>query len=490
MSDEASQADAAPPKAFISYSWSSSEHEQWVIDLAKELVHFGVDVELDKWGLRDGHDKFEFMERMVSDPAVTKVMMICDRAYAEKANSRSGGVGTETQIITPELYEQGEQDKFVAIIAERDADGREFVPAFYKSRIYIDMSNEDARSENFERLLRWLYDKPVDIKPPLGSPPSFVTTDTPSPSETAFLARRVIDAFREGRAFATGSLREYLGVFGGAFASMRIDDKNPGDTFDDEIVSQIGTFLPRREEFVRVIAAATQYGDASRLADFVISFFEAQIPHLSTPRRSGHFFNWSEDAARFLVHELLLHTVGVLLREQEFDAVGSLASHVYFVGPDRPASGAVSGVGVFRHHLDSLAHRNARLKSNRISLRADMLKDRCETGLLSFDEIMQVDFVLLLADTVLAVRDDRRPDWWPDTLVFRSRWDAPFPLFMRATSKRHFERLRSAVCAESKEDLEAVVVAYRDGSLHPPAWEGTRVPVAFLMAWDTLATRT
>ena len=64
---------------------------------------------------------------MVSDPEIKKVAIICDRMYVEKANERSGGVGTETQIITPEIYEKEDQGKFVAIIAEKDEEGRPLV---------------------------------------------------------------------------------------------------------------------------------------------------------------------------------------------------------------------------------------------------------------------------------------------------------------------------------------------------------------------------
>lgn len=42
------------PKIFISYSWSSPEHEQWVIDLAENLMQDGIDIALDKWELREG----------------------------------------------------------------------------------------------------------------------------------------------------------------------------------------------------------------------------------------------------------------------------------------------------------------------------------------------------------------------------------------------------------------------------------------------------
>jgi hypothetical protein len=40
------------PKAFISYSWSSQEHQRWVLDLATQLRENGVDVTIDKWDLK------------------------------------------------------------------------------------------------------------------------------------------------------------------------------------------------------------------------------------------------------------------------------------------------------------------------------------------------------------------------------------------------------------------------------------------------------
>src|SRR5215813_11139601 len=92
------------PKAFISYSWSSQEHERWVLDLATQLRESGVDVIFDKWDLKEGHDAIKFMEKMVTDPEIKKVIMVLDRTYAEKADGRKGGVGTETQIISPEIY--------------------------------------------------------------------------------------------------------------------------------------------------------------------------------------------------------------------------------------------------------------------------------------------------------------------------------------------------------------------------------------------------
>lgn len=92
-------------KVFISYSWSNEEHKEKVIRLAEELVNLGIDVILDEWDLKPGQDKYEFMEQIVTDSSLDKVLIITDRVYAEKANKRQGGVGAETQIITPSLYE-------------------------------------------------------------------------------------------------------------------------------------------------------------------------------------------------------------------------------------------------------------------------------------------------------------------------------------------------------------------------------------------------
>ncbi|HVI39030.1 MAG TPA: toll/interleukin-1 receptor domain-containing protein, partial [Anaerovoracaceae bacterium] len=144
------------PNLFISYSWSTPAHEQWVIDLAERLTHDGVHVIIDKWDLREGHDAHAFMEQMVTRADIKKVAAIFDKAYARKADERDRGVGTETRLITGEIYKQSGQDKFVAVIAEKDEDGKPYLPAYYSGRIYIDLANASRIEEEYERLLRWI----------------------------------------------------------------------------------------------------------------------------------------------------------------------------------------------------------------------------------------------------------------------------------------------------------------------------------------------
>lgn len=79
------------PKVFISYSWHPAGNQLWVIKLAERLMSDGIEVVLDVWDLKDGHDKNVFMERMVNDSSIAKVLVICNKDYSEKANRRTGG---------------------------------------------------------------------------------------------------------------------------------------------------------------------------------------------------------------------------------------------------------------------------------------------------------------------------------------------------------------------------------------------------------------
>jgi hypothetical protein len=76
------------PKVFISYSWTNQAHQECVKEWADRLLADGVNVILDPYDLKEGQDKYEFMERMVTDPEVTHVLVISDKGYADKAEAR------------------------------------------------------------------------------------------------------------------------------------------------------------------------------------------------------------------------------------------------------------------------------------------------------------------------------------------------------------------------------------------------------------------
>lgn len=170
--------DAPRPKAFLSYSWSSPDYQDRVDQLAHSLVGHGVDVVYDQWDIVEGNDLHKYMERAVNDPTVTRVLLLCDPAYAQKADERRGGVGKETLIISAEVYEHADQTKFVPVVMERAGDGEVVLPTYLKGRFRIDLSDPATEAEQYERLIRNLYNKPERQRPPLGSPPSFLAEVT------------------------------------------------------------------------------------------------------------------------------------------------------------------------------------------------------------------------------------------------------------------------------------------------------------------------
>lgn len=86
------------PKVFISYSWHPEENKIRVEQLARRLMSDGVDVTLDVWSLKDGQDKYVFMEKMVTDSDINKVLIICNRDYAEKADCRKVELEQKVQL--------------------------------------------------------------------------------------------------------------------------------------------------------------------------------------------------------------------------------------------------------------------------------------------------------------------------------------------------------------------------------------------------------
>lgn len=126
-------------KVFVSYSWTPESNKKWVRSLVEKLQQDGVRVIVDFLDLNPGHDKFAFTERAVSDQTIDKVLIICNKTYKEKADERKGGVGDESTIISPYMYGNANQEKFIPIVNELGANEEVYLPNYLKSRIYIDM---------------------------------------------------------------------------------------------------------------------------------------------------------------------------------------------------------------------------------------------------------------------------------------------------------------------------------------------------------------
>jgi hypothetical protein len=439
------------PKVFISYSWSSAEHEQWVLELAKTLVESGVDIVLDKWDLREGQDKFAFMERMVTDPAISKVLIVCDRGYTEKADTRRGGVGTESQIISAEVYSKVEQSKFVPIVSEFADDGSAILPAYLRGRVFIDMSSAANRYENFEQLLRWIYDKPLHQKPRLGKPPAYIVEpEAPQLGTTGHL-RAATDAVRLGKPSAVAAVEDYFDTFATNLDVLRVA-RSPETEYDDTVVASIDAFKAYRDQAVDLVMLIARHRNDREMYDAIHRWLEQLLAYKYPPEGASSWRDEDFDNFRFMLTELFLYITAVLLKARRYLQARWLLENRYFVprAISRRDEGRLDVFGEFQDYVRSLDEtRKVRLGTQRMSITSDMLKQRATRKDLPFGDLVQAEFVLI----VYSILHSPARLWYPSILVYAHHVGVPFELFLRATSRRGFEPLKELFEVESGADL-------------------------------------
>ncbi len=91
------------PIVFVSYSYDSESHIEWVVRLASDLRRNGVDAKIDKWDLALGQDVAVFMTRSITD--AERVLLICSEKYVQKAEQGAGGVAFELSVVTNQLVQ-------------------------------------------------------------------------------------------------------------------------------------------------------------------------------------------------------------------------------------------------------------------------------------------------------------------------------------------------------------------------------------------------
>lgn len=158
---------------FISYSWDSDAHKNWVLQLATSLQQHGVKTLVDQWDVTPGMNLQQYMEYSVRTSDF--VLLVCTPNYADKANRGDGGVGYEKSIITGEIFHAtGVDTKFIPLLSE----GRptSSIPSFLASRVFIDFRKKDHFEDSLEELLRHIFDAPRNRRPPLGPPPAFASS--------------------------------------------------------------------------------------------------------------------------------------------------------------------------------------------------------------------------------------------------------------------------------------------------------------------------
>jgi hypothetical protein len=216
------------------------------------------------------------------------------------------------------------------------------------------------------------------------------------------------------------------------------------------------------------------------------------LPLLGPPDGTQQYSDWDFDNFKFIVHELFLYIVAAALKGERFDVVQTLTAERYFIAANQRGPGRSVSFVDFRDYLKSLGERNNRLQLRRLSVRADLLKERCKGTGIDFRALCQADFFLFIRSCV-DVLAEKKPkpwpaQWWPETLLYSRDYHGPFEVFARSESANYFNKVIGALGVRNKADLAAVLQGLNSMTLDTPRWEFERVHTGTLLGFEKLAT--
>ena len=156
------------PKVFISYSWESKKHSDWVNSLADKLLADGIEAIIDSYDVSPGDRLTKFMESSIKDSDY--VIIICTEEYKRKANNREKGVGYESHIISAELYNNHNDRKFIPII--RQGYFNTALPTYLDGKLAIDLRGNPYNETSYKDLIASIFK--VKKKPKVGIRPDYL----------------------------------------------------------------------------------------------------------------------------------------------------------------------------------------------------------------------------------------------------------------------------------------------------------------------------
>ncbi len=440
------------PKVFISYSWKPSDNKEKTILLAKRLVENGVDVIIDVWNLKEGQDKYIFMEQMVNSDDINRVLIVCNQAYCEKANSRMGGVGSESMIISDEIYNDTEQTKFIPIIHEKSEDGKPFLPTYISSRIYIDLSDEEYFEEEFEKLLRNLFEKPSFEKPALGIPPPYIR-DESKLSINIGKINSIKSALIHEKQYSSELILEYFDLFIETLRQSDIDISNLTIEIDEIVIQKIDLLEPIKNELLDLIKLIIRYskGQLLLIHKFFEKFFSFIVSNEDPNVPANTLGAMKNDHYYFIGYELYLSISCLLIEKELYHELASILHSPYTIySPHKKDYISLTFVNASVTPSSLNSYRIQRLSKNNINEVSHLIRNRAKKTAINENFISEVDAILYYISCLTAQHADRSRIWFPHTCD-SSRIE--IPLIKKLKSQNTFSHFMPLFNVGSKEEF-------------------------------------
>ncbi len=452
-------------------------HQERVKNWADRLIADRVEIVLDVYDLKEGDDKYKFMESMVTDPAVTHVLVICDRAYAEKSDAGEAGVGTESQIISGEVYKKVKQSKFIPIVCEFDDHKEPILPIFMQSRIWIDFSNPEAVNKNWEQTIRLLYGKPQYVKPKKGKVPFFITNDTSIPTSEAFSKFNLLkQAILEDKKGLKHYRRDFIDACISYADNLRVREPPKVKDMGEKILEDCGKLKAVRNHLCDWVLLESELSDKVDFSESLMDVLEKLRDLKSRPPEINTWHDsWFEAHAVF-VYETFLYIVAALLKSGAHEALNEIyTSHYLVQSPVNERESDFERFDCFFGHSDALQSVLAPEGKRLYAPAAELISRQADREDLPFSDIWQAELLTLLMSFIIP-----KTYWYPTTLIYSSYYSYPF--FVRAAQHKNFAKLAKITGINNVNTLRQAV-RQRCDNFNANHWNRFNYSQSF---WDSM----
>lgn len=437
------------PKVFISYAWANKE---LVIKLANRLMSDGINTIIDVWYLKQGNDKYAFMESMVRDKTINHVLIICDKAYKEKADNRTGGVGDETVIISPQLYGEMEQTKFIPIVIEKDEKGNPCKPIYIDSRIHFDFSNDETYEDEYESLLRFLYDEPYYPKPELGKKPEWIKNNNINVSSLTNFVSILKSSNNETRKNA--AITEFHQEISRIAKEIIIDVSNRDLEFlGNELTEKISAMKPLRDVFLDFLKELIL--SEKEISEFLTTCFEKIYNELMTlPPNVSSYYDSSYEHYKFFIWELFICSIAYLRYYEKYNEIAKVLKHTYYLKNELTKSKQISPSNFlrFRFPLDTLESYGKK-KKNYYSYASEIAVHRIKEPIITKENFAETD--IFISQMSFALNIQRNDFYWFAYSYIYSQ--NPDNIWIRLSSRSYCEKLFPLFGVKTLEELKEII---------------------------------
>lgn len=324
-------------------------------------------------------------------------------------------------------------------------------------------SGRESLQSNLERSLRDIIEK--------HGAPSAGETVRPLP-----LIEVAAKAISDSRVDRSAHIRRYVESFVNELDSLAPDLARQG-LHDDELVTALEAATAAVNNFIRLVRAASDMKDAESMLNLHRAI-ELLAARQFTPRGfSGTVWNLQFDFWRFIVNECFVSMVAIAVSAEMLETAKELIDTPLIV-PNNDEKAGVLEIRQLCRPVITLIERDKAKKLNRVSVQADLLKERrSRSPELTIEQYRQGDIFIFFAVELKPEQAPSIPEWRPYSVLFE--FGAP-QFLIRAISKNKAERL-ATVLGLSVEQLKTriaermwqAVRIYGDGAAYVEGPLGT-----------------